>query len=102
LPIVGRSEDGKIYTFFLRKDVQFHDDPLFPNGKGRAVTASDFVFSFKRILDPKLASPGAWVFNQVDTQNDGFVALSDSVLQIQLKQPFPPFSGLLSTTFCSG
>ncbi len=95
------SEDGKIYTFFLRKDVQFHDDPLFPNGKGRAVTASDFVFSFKRILDPKLASPGAWVFNQVDTQNDGFVALSDSVLQIQLKQPFPPFSGLLSTTFCS-
>jgi oligopeptide transport system substrate-binding protein len=95
------SEDGKIYTFFLRKDVQFHDDPLFPNGKGRAVTASDFVFSFKRILDPKLASPGAWVFNQVDTQNGGFVALSDSVLQIQLKQPFPPFSGLLSTTFCS-
>lgn len=95
------SEDGKIYTFFLRKDVHFHDDPLFPNGKGRVVTASDFVFSFKRILDPKLASPGAWVFNQVDTQNGGFVALADTVLQIQLKQPFPPFSGLLSTTFCS-
>ncbi|MBK6640038.1 MAG: ABC transporter substrate-binding protein [Bacteroidetes bacterium] len=95
------SEDGKTYTFFLRNDVHFHDDPLFPNGKGRVVTASDFVFSFKRIQDPKLASPGAWVFNQVDIQNGGFVALSDSVLQIQLKQPFPPFSGLLSTTFCS-
>ncbi len=43
------SEDGKTYTFFLRNDVYFHDDPLFPNGKGRTVAASDFVFSFKRI-----------------------------------------------------
>lgn len=95
------SEDGKIYTFYLRNDVHFHDDPLFPNGKGRMVKASDFVYSFKRILDPKLASPGAWVFNQINMQNGGFVALSDTVLQIELKQPFPPFSGLLSTTFCS-
>ena len=95
------SDDGKLYTFFLRNDVRFHDDPLFTNGKGRIVTATDFVYSFNRIIDPSLASPGAWVFNQVDTTNGGFNALSDSVFQIHLKQPFPPFLGLLSTTFCS-
>src|SRR5665213_1984157 len=29
------SPDGTLYTFHLRNDVCFHDDPLFPNGKGR-------------------------------------------------------------------
>jgi ABC-type transport system substrate-binding protein len=45
------SDDGLIYTFHLRQDVVFHDDPQFPGGKGRKVTASDFVFSFDRLFD---------------------------------------------------
>jgi hypothetical protein len=32
------SEDGRAYTFHLRSDVFFHDDPCFPGGKGRRVT----------------------------------------------------------------
>ena len=52
------SEDGLVYTFFLRKDVYFHDHKSFENGKGRRVVASDFVYSFDRLLNPKLASPG--------------------------------------------
>src|SRR5687767_3535739 len=35
------SEDRRIYTFHLRTDVFFHDDPSFPNGKGRRMTAHD-------------------------------------------------------------
>jgi len=63
------SDDGLTYTFHLRNDVRFHDSPVFPGGKGRRVTASDFVFSFSRIADPKVASPGAWVFSQVKRRN---------------------------------
>src|SRR5665647_632581 len=50
------SPDGKQYTFHLRSDVYFHDDPLFKNGKGRKAVAADFVYSFGRLIDPKVAS----------------------------------------------
>ena len=48
------SADGLTYTFHLKKGVQFSDDPCFPGGHGRPVTAADFVYSFTRILNPKL------------------------------------------------
>ncbi len=53
------SKDGKVYTFTLKKGVFFHDNPCFPNGKGREMKASDFVYSFNRILKD---GTGAWVF----------------------------------------
>ncbi len=65
------SEDGLIYRFFLRNDVKFHNHELFENGKGRSVVASDFEYSFKRILDDATLSPGRWIFNSVDVENDG-------------------------------
>lgn len=40
---------GTVYTFFLRKGVRFHDDPCFPDGKGRQVTAEDVVRCFKAL-----------------------------------------------------
>ena len=52
------SNDGLVYNFHLRNDVYFHDHSLFKNGKGRKVIAQDFVFSFNRLLDPAIASPG--------------------------------------------
>lgn len=94
---------GTTYTFYLRNDVYFHDHPLFPGGKGRRVTAGDFVFSFNRILDPAMASPGAWVFGKVahhEGRND-FTALNDSIFQVKLSEPFPPFAGILSMIYCS-
>ncbi len=72
------SDDKKTYTFFLRPDVYFHDDPCFPNGKGRRMTAHDVVYSFQRILDPATASPGAWIFNKKLDSLQGFSALNDS------------------------
>ena len=94
------SEDGKVYTFYLRQDVFFHDHPVFPDGKGRAVNARDFEYSLGRILNPQLASPGVWVFNMVDTNKPGtsmgFKAENDSVFSVHLKNPFPAFLGILT------
>ncbi len=98
------SDDGTLYTFYLRDDVYFHDDEVFPGNTGRRVVAGDFVFSFARLTDPALNSPGSWVMNPVARKNDGtlnMVALSDSVLQIRLKEPFPPMAGLLCMQYCS-
>lgn len=45
------SADGLRYQLELRKDARFQDDPCFPGGKGRPVTADDVVYSFKRFAD---------------------------------------------------
>jgi peptide/nickel transport system substrate-binding protein len=37
------SPDGRTYTCTLRNDVYFHDDPCFPNGKGRKLTTHDVL-----------------------------------------------------------
>lgn len=42
-------EAGTTYTFKLRSDVKFHDDACFPDGKGRAVTSKDVLYSFERL-----------------------------------------------------
>jgi len=98
------SPDGRVYTFHLRNDVYFHDNALFRSGKGRKVVASDFVYSFNRLLDPAIASPGAWVFNFVNgnesNTTNGFKAINDSTIQIFLKSPFPAFLGLLTIAYC--
>ncbi|MBP3253179.1 MAG: ABC transporter substrate-binding protein [Bacteroidales bacterium] len=94
------SPDRMTYTFILRDDVFFHDDPVF-NGKKRKVTAGDFVYSFKRVTNEKTASPGAWIFEHIKKDKDGycFHALNDSTLEIRLKEPFAPFLGLLSMPY---
>jgi oligopeptide transport system substrate-binding protein len=97
------SESGLDYVFHLRRDVLFHDSPAFPGGKGRRVVAGDFVFSFQRILDPKVASPGAWLFNNLKKSSgtSAFEAPDDSTFIIHLQQPFPPFLSILSMQYCS-
>ncbi len=97
------SQDGLNYTFHLRNDVFFIPDEAFGEKKGRKVVASDFVYSLNRLLDDKLASPGAWVLKQVKKENNtnSFHAPNDSTLIIRLKSPFPPFAGLLSMQYCS-
>lgn len=91
------SEDALTYTFHLRKSVLFHAHELFQTEQEREVSASDFTYSFNRLTDPKVASPGAWVLNNVES----YEALNDSTFQIRLKTPFPPFLGLLSMPYCS-
>ena len=105
LPCIAKrweiSDDGKVYTFFLRSDVFFHDDPAISAEEGRKVVAGDFVYSFHRIIDPKVASRGAWIFNgRVDTIAP-FTALNDTTFQLKLLKPFPPMLGILTMQYCS-
>ena len=95
------SANGLVYTFHLRNDVYFTDDPLFQNGKGRKAVASDFVYSFNRLLDPKVAASGSWIFSDKVNRKNAFAAPNDSTFVITLKQPFPPMLSLLTAQYCS-
>ncbi len=95
------SADGTTYTFHLRDHVYFHDDPLFKGGKGRRVVAADFVYSFGRIIDPSVASSGAWIFNGKVKGKESFTAPNDSTFVITLQQPFPPLMTMLTAPYCS-
>ena len=91
------SSDGLKYTFYLRDDVFFHNHKLFNNGIGRKVVASDFEYSFNRVLDSEIAAPGYWVLANVKS----FFALNDTIFTINLINPHPGFLSLLSMQYCS-
>jgi oligopeptide transport system substrate-binding protein len=95
------SGDGLRYTFRLRTDVYFQDNPVFPGGKGRKMVAKDVAYSFGRLIDPKVASSGAWIFNDRVDEQRPFVAIDDSTLVITLKTPFRPLIEILSMPYCS-
>jgi ABC-type transport system substrate-binding protein len=99
------SADGKTYTIRLKKGIYFQSDPAF-GGKRRELTMSDFVYSWKRLLDPQLASPSSWMFEgkivgfdeasakakktgrfDYDAAIEGFELLDRYSLRIHLKQP---------------
>lgn len=97
-------DSGRLYKFYLREDVYFHDHPIFKNAKGRRVVAEDFKYSFNRIVDGKVSSPGSWIFTQVARTQDGKLDISvldSNTFSIRLKQAFPPFLGILSMQYCS-
>ena len=107
------SPDGLTYTFHLRSDVTFHDNPCFPGGKGRKMTAEDVRYSLNRVLDPRTGSlgfdfyknyvVGAKEFNEevtkATTENrepkikdaSGYKVVDDTTFQIKLTKPFAPF-----------
>lgn len=91
------SDDGITYSFLLRNDVYFHKHALLGKDSTRIVISDDFVYSFNRLRDEKLAAPGSWVLNKVHD----FKAVNDSLFEITLKQPFPAFIGLLTMKYCS-
>ncbi|MCI0370517.1 MAG: ABC transporter substrate-binding protein [candidate division NC10 bacterium] len=87
------SRDGLDWTFHLRRGVKFHN--------GREVTADDFVYSFTRILDPKVGSEAAEVFLRVRGAKEfaegrapnvrGLQALDRYTLKITLTASSTPF-----------
>jgi oligopeptide transport system substrate-binding protein len=97
------SDDGLIYTVRIKEGVRFADDAAFPQGKGREVTANDFVYSIKRHFDPSTRPQGAWLWQgRIEGLNEwkaagsdyaaevsGVKALDRYTIQIQLTQPYP-------------
>ncbi len=95
------SSDKKTITFVLRDDVYFHDDACFEKNKKRKLIANDVAFSLTRIITPTVASPGAWIFNNIIDSIQPFVALNDSTFQLNVRQPFSAILGILSMQYCS-
>ncbi|MDE2003917.1 MAG: ABC transporter substrate-binding protein [Betaproteobacteria bacterium] len=54
------TDQGRTYTLTIRKGIFFADDPAF-KGRKRELVAADFAYSLKRLVDPKLRSPWAWL-----------------------------------------
>lgn len=100
------SEDGLTHTFKLRDGIRFQDDEAFPEGKGRKVTAQDFIYSWKRLADPRNRSDGYWIFDgrieglnewrekaakgeaDYDTPVSGLQAPDDKTLVVKLTKPY--------------
>jgi oligopeptide transport system substrate-binding protein len=93
------SDDGKVYTFHLRKDAKWSN--------GDPVTAADFVFGLQDAVNPNTAADYAPILDvivnaqaireesEADISKLGAVALDDHTLQITLNTPTPYFLGLL-------
>lgn len=89
----GDNLDGtQTYTFTLRDDATWSD--------GQAVTAHDFVYAWRRLVDPATASPNAQMLEMVAGYEDArrgdvtklrVSALDDTTLEVVLKQHCPYF-----------
>ncbi len=110
-------ESKKIYTFYLRKGVFYHDDPCFPNGKGRELNAQDVKFCFDRLCYHNPAdNQGFWIFKDVvkgaseydsltskniipATGVSGVRILNDSTVEVELVKPYAVFLARLALIF---
>jgi ABC-type transport system substrate-binding protein len=54
------ADDGKTYTFKVKKGIYFTPDAAF-KGQKRELVAEDFIYSLKRLIDPKIRSPYAFL-----------------------------------------
>jgi oligopeptide transport system substrate-binding protein len=53
------TDGGRTWTIKVKPGIYFADDPAF-KGRKRELTAADYVYSWKRLLDPRVRSPFAW------------------------------------------
>ena len=67
------SADGKTYTIKLKKGIYFAQDDAF-KGKKRELTMNDYVYSIKRLMDPRIASSHSWLFEGKIVGLDALVA----------------------------
>ena len=107
-PLIAQSfevdSSGTIWEFVLRDDVFFPRTPGIPGlEKDRRLVAEDVVFSLERLRDLDVASSGQWILESVDSDAPfgGIQAIGIDTVVITLKSPFPPFLGLLTTSYAN-
>ena len=97
------SKDHKTWTFYLRKDAKWSN--------GDPVTAHDFVYAWRRVIDPKTASPSASYILQMKLKNSqdilegkkepkelGIVAKDDYTIVLNLEESVP-FADLFAESY---
>jgi ABC-type transport system substrate-binding protein len=108
------SADGRTWKIRIKPGIHFADDPAF-KGRKRELTADDYVYSLKRLLDPRMRAPFLWFLDgkiagsdevlarakkdghlDYDTPIDGLKALDRYTLQIALKEPDYVLQGYLT------
>lgn len=98
---VDVSPDGLTYTFTLRQDVKWSN--------GEKLTAHDFEYAWKRVLDPKTASSAAFLLYFIENAEKyntgkasadqvGVKAKDDYTLEVRLNKPTPFFLQLTAYT----
>lgn len=109
------SEDGCTYDFQLKPNVYFHDDPCFPDGKGRELVASDVFYSWKRMADDDNLPKSWWLYEDTivgfdeyrEAQNaaatfdydapvEGFQLIDKYRFRVVLKEPVQRFMWVLA------
>ena len=94
------SPDGKIYTFHLRNNLKFSD--------GTPITANDFVYSWRRLIDPKTGSSYAFLLKDVlngqkiidgkeQPERLGVIALDPNTFVVHLEHPTNAFLSYITT-----
>ncbi len=84
------SADGKTFTMHVKPGIYFTDDPAF-GGKKRELVAEDYVYSMKRLMDPKLSAP---LLSEVE---DYILGASEAVAKARKENKFDydaPIEGL--------
>lgn len=120
LPAIARSwdisPDVMEYTFHLRSNVRYHDNPCFKDSIGRYVTAADVKFCFENLCSKSIYNTqfdvtfkdrveGANQFfaeskSGVVRNFSGITVVDDSTLKIRLVQPDANFLNILSMPGC--
>ena len=109
------TDGGRVWTIKLRQGILFHDDPVF-KGKPRELVATDYIYSYKRWLDPNLRRAGQPVLTDLilgarpvieaakktgkldyDAPIEGLRVVDRYTLQIRMSQPnYPGVRDLIS------
>lgn len=120
MPAIAKSwdttEGQKKYTFHLRTNVKFHNDPCFEGGKGRFVNASDVLFCFQNLCSKNVNNSqyevtfrdrveGASAYFEASNSHkqnsiSGINILNDSTVTINLINPDPNFLNILTMPGC--
>jgi oligopeptide transport system substrate-binding protein len=104
------SADGKTYTIRLKRGLRFTPDPAF-GGQPRELTMADFVYSWKRLFDPQLASPHTWLLEgkvagldalAAEAKKTGRFDYDKPVAGLELLDPFTLRIHLTQTDFNLG
>lgn len=118
LPLI--SKDQLTYVLRLKKDVRFHDDAVFVDGKGREVKAADLIYMFLRNADPAAQSDGWWLLDghimglnewramaqktgkaDYGASVEGLRKIDDWAIEVKLTRPYPLFLHALATPYTS-